>query len=274
MSYDTDERSIELSEPIEIYEFVFPTLTLYRTSYLRDFVYDGNTYVATPMRRGQLAVVSSQDIPEMTVEMIITDTVVARYSGVGIPPQKCRVTIRRVQQSSGEARQVWSGYVSYCTHKGKTATFKVANAYDDPLRTEVPAVVVSRNCNHVLYDQQCRLIKSAFELSTTVVSFTGRTLTLASVGGNPTGTYDFGLLFHTVSGEWRTIIVQTGTVVELDTVLPTSLAATNAVKIYVGCDKTVATCRTKFNNVGNFGGHPHLTFSNFFLIDIRRVEGT
>lgn len=272
MTFDTDEQSIQDSRPVEIYDFEFFTQTMRRTSYMRDFSFGGNTYIAVPVRRSAVAVMSSQDIPEMTVELAMDDDVVAAYAGVGIPPQKCKVTIRRVQQTSGVARQLWSGYVSYCTHKKMTAVLRVASAFDDPLRCELPAVVVSRNCNHVLYDAQCRLTRASFAQAATVNTFSGRDLTLSTVGGNPDGTYDFGELIHTASGERRTIITQVGTLVTLDLVLPNTFDAGDAVTIFQGCDKTVLTCRTKFNNVGNFGGHPHLTPSNFFFIDIRRID--
>lgn len=58
--------------------------------------------------------------------------------------------------------------------------------------------------------------------------------------------------------------VHTGNVIEL--YLPTSYVVSpgDNFTIYAGCDLTLGTCRSKFNNVVNFGGFPHIkTDANF-----------
>lgn len=47
---------------------------------------------------------------------------------------------------------------------------------------------------------------------------------------------------------------------EVELFLPTNfiVSTSDTFTIYAGCDKTLATCKDKFNNVINFGGYPHI----------------
>lgn len=47
---------------------------------------------------------------------------------------------------------------------------------------------------------------------------------------------------------------------EIELFLPTNyvVAVGDTFTIFAGCDKTLNTCKTKFNNVVNFGGYPHI----------------
>jgi uncharacterized phage protein (TIGR02218 family) len=43
------------------------------------------------------------------------------------------------------------------------------------------------------------------------------------------------------------------------------IAAGDTFRIVAGCDKQLATCRAKFNNVPNFRGFPHVPGNDFML---------
>jgi hypothetical protein len=42
----------------------------------------------------------------------------------------------------------------------------------------------------------------------------------------------------------------------------------DAVKVFAGCDLTLAQCKAKFSNVLNFGGMPHMPQSNLFRVGL------
>jgi len=46
--------------------------------------------------------------------------------------------------------------------------------------------------------------------------------------------------------------------------VPPGLAVGNAITLYSGCDRTLATCHSKFGNSENFGGFPLIPTKNPF----------
>ena len=54
------------------------------------------------------------------------------------------------------------------------------------------------------------------------------------------------------------IIGQSGSALELDTALDAGIASGHRVLLRQGCEKTIATCASRFKNAINFQGEPHL----------------
>ncbi|MEO7895904.1 MAG: phage BR0599 family protein, partial [Pseudolysinimonas sp.] len=248
------------------------------TSYHRDFVFGAFTFVANPaLKRGQFPIMGANDVPEMTVELAVLDPIVAAYCGVGITPQRWHIAITRVQAATGDPYPIFAGYVRDCQLQGHSAVFTATAVTGDALEQTIPSVLASRLCQHVLYDGQCGEVRSSNAVITTITinPANPRLLTVASVGAF-LAVDDFadGELLHTASGERRTIIAQAGLVMTIDAPLPTTAASGNAVTIFRGCDRAVSTCRSKFSNVPNFGGHPHLVVSSPWLSGADRVTGS
>jgi uncharacterized phage protein (TIGR02218 family) len=276
MSFDDDERSVQDSRPVELYTVTFGADVFRRTTYHRDLVVSGQTYLALPVRRGLDQVSGGMDVVEHSLELPINDAIIPRYAGLGVVPQKVDVTCTRLQLRSGTTRQMWTGRVSYLTFRGKTAVFKIAQMNDDPLAVEIPNAIVSRHCNNVFGDTICQVDKSANAVLTSLTADpSGLFLNVASVGGYPDGSFNFGELIHIDSGnERRTIVSQVGTLVEIDVVLPNTAGSGDSVRIIRGCDKSIDTCRVKYANQINFIGMPHIDSSNFFLVDLRLVRAS
>lgn len=275
MTYNVDESSTSDSRPIELFDFVFSTITYRYTSYHRDFTYLGNVYTANGVQRGAITVVNAQDIPEPRVEVPVTDPVAALYLGHGVPPQRFRITITRYQQTSGQVEQQVTGdavcNVRSSTDRGFVASFKVMPVQSDPMQFALPSVILARLCNHVLYDSLCTIVRATKQVATTITSIdsTRRIIGVASVGGFTN--FQWGEFLHTTTQERRGIVLQAGTTLTLDVRLRSEVIVGDAISIFQGCNRLVATCRDSFNNVPNFGGHPHNISSNFSFVDVRKL---
>jgi hypothetical protein len=128
----------------------------------------------------------------------------------------------------------------------------------------LPFAVASRTCNHAHYDNGCQEPRGgANQISPTVasVSADGLTITISSIGGKPDQWAQFGEIVRVADGERRLVRSQIGTALVIDRRFLT-LANGNALEVHAGCDHTVETCRDKFDNVTNFGGHPDLPVGN------------
>lgn len=135
--------------------------------------------------------------------------------------------------------------------------------------------VVMPTCRHVLYDLNntgpnrigsCGVNPSGFTSTSAVNAILTQGLKIRiNSTGRPTGWATTGFLTWTAGANAGTTIeVKThtvdGTGESVEFLRPTfnPIAPGDTFNLLAGCDRTLATCRTKFNNVVNFGGFPHL----------------
>ena len=121
---------------------------------------------------------------------------------------------------------------------------------------------IALRCDADLGDTRCGYSLSADSATVTVVnsdlSFTATSLTAADGAYNggkvtfTTGAANAGLTFDV-----KRYIAATDTV-ELYEPTPYTIVPTDPFDIYLGCDKTLETCRDTYSNVVNFRGFPHL----------------
>ena len=132
--------------------------------------------------------------------------------------------------------------------------------------------VFTAGCRHSLFSQfdnthigACTLNKASYTWSGTVNAVTTQRSTFTTTGlSQANGVCTNGVLTWTsgpnngLSYEVKAHTVTGSTTIEL--FLPTiyDIAAGHSFSITAGCDKTLATCKAKFNNVVNFGGFPHI----------------
>jgi hypothetical protein len=72
-----------------------------------------------------------------------------------------------------------------------------------------------------------------------------------------------GVLVNPTSTDFRLIIAQTNDQVTVLMPFPTSLVG-QTLSVLAGCDHTLPTCKTKFNNVINYGGFMFVPHKNPF----------
>jgi uncharacterized phage protein (TIGR02218 family) len=261
VSFDTDERSVQGSRPRDAYEFVLPAVTYRLTSGVRDLVVNGQTYRAGTIGRGEAKpAVMETSSGEIEIGLIVTHAL-AQRALCGLPP-RIEVNVYRKQLTSGESELVWTGRVVAVRSEGDYVTLLVAQRLSIALTRRLPIVTVGRQCAHVLYDSRCTVDRDAFRVDTTVSMANGRSVTVASIGGNGDDWAKYGELVHVASGERVGITIQLGTNLELDLRVP--MQAGDAVQIYAGCAHDIDTCRAKFANHVNFGGLPDLPATNLY----------
>lgn len=274
MSFNDFEQSIAASAPVELYTIVTPAATYRLTSFQSDIVFGGNVFIATPASRSGIHVVDMHnDSYDASLELPATHAVAMLYAN-GVPPRSVEVTIQRYQPSSGIAIQLWHGFVVQVTYRGRMATFRIPALTADALKMDCPSVLAQRMCNHVLYDGRCQILRADFDLAETITSISsdGKTIEVGSMPGVVGGVSWalHGEILHIPSGERRTIVgVPTATSVAIDLEFPSgSLAVGHSVTIFAGCDHTIDQCKTKFNNVLNFGGMPSLPKTNVWYVGL------
>lgn len=128
--------------------------------------------------------------------------------------------------------------------------------------------VFTANCRHTLFSQggagyvgKCGINKDSFKETGSVTGITIPKWKFSISTSQADGYYSNGYVKFTSgynSGLSAVIKNHSAGVIEL--YLPTAFVINSGdtFEIFAGCDKTLDTCKNKFNNVLNFGGFPHI----------------
>lgn len=122
--------------------------------------------------------------------------------------------------------------------------------------------IVTPSCNADLGDARCKVDlegSPGYRVAGSVVAVSSRRLFTVSTLGKPAGWFDGGeITFASGANNGIRMEVKQQEVspvsIELQLPMPFDVAPGDAFTIIPGCDKTKATCITKFNNVVNFRG--------------------
>lgn len=116
----------------------------------------------------------------------------------------------------------------------------------------------SAECRAELGDNQCRVAMAGRMASATIVAVEGRDLVMSASW--PDGDYSYGRA-RWMSGGARGLTVhiaaQSGNRLTCGR-LPEQAAAGDRIMLRQGCDKRAETCASRFANITNFRGEPHL----------------
>jgi uncharacterized phage protein (TIGR02218 family) len=149
------------------------------------------------------------------------------------------------------------GRVSTVDEVGRTrAKLTVANELV-LLDIDMPRNIFAPTCLHTLFDLGCGLPAGAF--STNSVVGAASTTSLINFSGALATHLQGKILFSTGAnaGVVATVkYVVAGTSLTLMYPLPEPPAAGDAITVYQGCDHTMGTCGTKFDNLANFRAFP------------------
>lgn len=259
MSYDAIERSNYDAVPSGLYEFTLDNKVFRYATGETDVVYNGKTYIGIPI---------SDDGVKMSGDVRNEDLVItmARATDlgdlfVGTPPSEVIfVTVRRMNRGSDEAPVIWGGTLKSVRIKSGIEIEVVCRTLTATLNRNGLRLSWSRSCPHALYDRGCKVDPDDFAATAQVSALTGNAITATGLGALGTGYlaggyFEFELMPDVI--ERRGIESHVGNTI---TVLGTTdgLEVADWITVYPGCDRVTSTCNSKFNNLVNYGGIPHL----------------
>lgn len=154
---------------------------------------------------------------------------------------------------------LFSGQVADVEVGRTSATIRV-NSFLQLLQTQLPRNTYQPGCLNTVYDSGCTLVKATYAVTGTALS--GSTATALNVSmAQSAGYFDQGVLAFTSgpnNGLTRTVRAYTGGVMTLVSPFPSVPASGNTFTVRPGCDKSQATCTSKFANQANFRGQPYV----------------
>jgi uncharacterized phage protein (TIGR02218 family) len=271
MTFDAYENSVEDSRPVELYTIQLGALAWYYTSVDGIVTLDGIDYLPTPIERDSLEQSQEDQDQAMTVTMP-AQTPICRYYITSVPGEQATVKIERYQIPDGgtpERIVMFEGAIQSVTFEGGGEIAKVTlQPYNIAFSRAVPKDVYSAVCNHVLYDVRCGLAEATYRTTQVVTAVTGNTLTIDNLDLETDGYYTAGFIELIGTMDFRVILAHVGEVVTIPLPFAISPLGTS-VRVYAGCDHSPETCKSKFNNVANFGGFPFVPTKNPFQTGLK-----
>jgi len=257
VSYATIDISAQSAQPVWLYEFVQGSTAWRYTSAPVAQTHATHTWTPLPVAHTEITQSSEMSRQGITLTFPRTDTFAIQFVRDTVDAVTT-VTLYRGHPSDGEFVTFWKGRVSAGKAGGQRIEVECESIFTSLRRAGLRARY-QRNCRHALYQRGCNLNRASFAVAGTVSAISGNTVTVSAASAQPNGYYLGGMIMH--NGVLRMIVNHVGSVLTLFRPLP-GLAVSNAVTIYPGCDRSLATCISKFDNRANFGGFPWLPQKN------------
>lgn len=265
MSFDTFEESAHDGVPTSLYELRSGGVVWAYTSGERPHTLFPGTpdeLVFVPAAISDGGYTQSGDIvnDDLTITAQKTLPFVELFKATP-PSEEVYLTVRRINRGdSDDAPVTWIGTVTNVKIVSATSAEIVCWMLTSSFNRNGLRLAWSRGCPHALYDIGCKVNKADYALSIEIESLTGATITSAGLaplddnyltGGFFEWVTDVGLV------ERRPIESQADGVLS---VLGTTdgLAVGDWITVYPGCERTSLVCESKFNNLLNYGGFPHM----------------
>ncbi|MCK5131692.1 MAG: phage BR0599 family protein [Candidatus Sabulitectum sp.] len=269
MSYNIQEISLAGGQPVEFYDFTLGSNSYNYTSAEDEIVVGAITYTPVAISRSSvsLGAESAQEI--LNVMMPSNAAPADEYISI-VPGQVCTLSIKRYHRSDSglEMILIFKGIlrtVAY-TDDGHSAALSLVPLTNGFSR-EVPRYTYQSLCNNILYDTRCSVLQSSYQHTGQVTNINETVLTITGADGQPDGYYTAGFVqFGTT--DFRLIIKHVGT--EITILLPFNKTPLGSdVDVFAGCDHTMETCVSKFNNGINYFGCPFVPTRNIFQNGIK-----
>ncbi len=140
------------------------------------------------------------------------------------------------------------------------------NSWLEILDTQLPQQLYGAPCIHNLYDgpdangNGCKINIASYTTQTVITGAPTTSMfpTILTVADD---LYQYGIAEFTSgmnSGLQRTITAWKSNIAFLDEPTPTAPSPGDTVTLIYGCDKTLATCLNRFNNLANYFGFPYI----------------
>ena len=265
--FDTLESSLEESNPIEIYVFAMGSDKWRYTSRGSDVSVGATVYEYESIARGNIVQGSDDRNRTLSITVPETNPFAQQYVNVA-PASKATVSIIRLQRDESPtfATQtlIYKGQVQSVVFPKDGTVAEIAVRSLDAARSQtIPRVTYMSSCNHLLYDNFCKIDPASHDHTGAASGVTGSLVTVA--GLNASGIDAVGGYATTTSAnDYRLIIAQTGDQIEL--LLPFGTDPTGGnVQVFAGCDHILTgDCANTFDNVLEFGGFAFVPNRNPF----------
>lgn len=260
MTYSLDDSSVSDGAPIELYDFSVGLLHYRYTSGPDEVTYALQTYSPEAMERDDIELSENAFKNELDIKIDRENLFFRRFIN---SPVDGIVSLTVYRGHGSNFVTYWVGVVAQVVFDSNeisvTCTPKTSSLIRTGLRRKVQKL-----CNYPLYSVGCTVNAESFKSTGTVLTVDGNTMTATVFGTKADGWFIAGKFV--LGTAKRLITSHVGTTITLSRAIQEA-GVGNAFSAFRGCDHSMTTCRTAFDNLVNYGGQPWLPTKNPFVGD-------
>ena len=267
MSFESLEESINSGSPTELYVFEYGAKKYLYTTNEVAITYLSEVYEPLSMHRTKISQNTERGKNDITV-VVPRLCEVASLFVVAPPTEKMSLSILRIHRGDlTDAVVIWKGRVINSKYTSEQTAELLCESFYTSLGRMGLRRGFGRQCDHALYDAQCRLVKSNYAFTSAPTLVTNLQITVTGADGYADGYFEGGTIEWLNSDsnvqERRMVASHVG---ELITVTHhiLQLVSGQEVLLYPGCPHDMATCKSRFGNLDNYGGFPFMPEMNPF----------
>lgn len=262
MSFDSRERSLAAGVPIRLYEFKRGVLRWLYNSSDRDITHNNQIFrsLVGGITDDGIRQTGQASADSLSITAPASIEVAQLYRGVP-PSNTIDLVIYDMHQGEPEVLVSWIGEIASVNWPRLDSCTIKATPFDASLEQPGLRMTWQRGCPHAIYSVPCGVDRNAYKVNALVQSMTGMAISSGTFAAHPDGWFSGGYIEWPIGdGEFdrRAIESHVGQVLTLLSGTA-RIAPGQSVTAYPGCGQVVQICRTKFNNLNNNGGYPHLS---------------
>jgi len=257
-----NKEEATLRRPVEIYHIWEESDSVIQNHYRytsgdADITFSGNAYSRAAIERDAVGYDSKLEISTLNVRAIPLALPVVEFlarNPLGIFWIEVMKLFR--DQDPYEANILFLGQIKNISFQGLEASIE-CTGFEQYLNRRVPIYRYQTSCNHQLYSTKCGIDKTLWSVNATLTDLRddGKQLTSLAFSTEDDDYFKYGYIeFGSYA---RMVTSHEGSVIKIRYNIP-GLANGDTVTAYAGCDLTIDTCYSKFNNVNNFFGFPYI----------------
>ncbi|AXH68427.1 hypothetical protein [Vibrio phage R01] len=263
MSYSDQENSAYDGKPVTAYHFTYGGKEYWYTSSDEDIQSPGGIATSIHIKHGVIKETQEDKRSNVKIE-IDASTDLAKALRTNPVDSVCKVEILRSHRNDKNKQWIyyWRGNVSVVGREEALLLNLECSHMLTALATGGLRARYNYHCPHALYGPSCRATIAADKTKKfTVSAISGIHVSLT--GWTATNWWDGGQLHFEDGKRRRYIMSSDSTGVNMDAVAA-GLTVGTVVTLQAGCDRTKATCQSKFNNLPNYGGYLAVPVKNPF----------
>ena len=259
MSFDSQEISRYSGKPAECYRFVHGITVWRLTSADRPIAIADGTYYPEAVSSNSEDRSQEWDSGGLKLTLDAEHAVSLLYQQ-GPPREPVLVTVFSVQRGESTTPIRFQGEIARAENLDRSTVFQcVPVSYR--VKRRLPLYRYSALCSLPLYGSRCGVDKSSFRLRVTVSAVSGDVVFAGALSSQASGWWLNGYV-QTIAGETRFIVQHSGSAITLEYSL--GVAVGDVLDVFAGCDRTEATCISKFSNGNRHMGFPHIPVRDLF----------
>jgi len=267
MAYNDKETSVENGSPFFLYEFNTNTSKVYYfTSHVEIITWDEKEWLPLAIKHSEIKQATDMSKNSTAITIPLNGEFSLLFKGWS-PDNVVTVNIRRGHFGESDTLIYWKGRVSSHSVKQGTLELNVESIFTS-LRSSGVRARFQRTCRHALYSKGCNVDKSLFAVVGVLQSLSGLQLTIPEASLQVDGWFTQGII-QFQDGSLRAITSHIGSSISIGRAsryVSDNFAMSGyglnygtffggmRVTLYPGCDRTMTTCKDKFNNLDNHGG--------------------